>query len=134
MSVTNGRALDGGQRLSTADPITTSVAHREGVTVLTVAGEVDLATAPVLEGAITTVLAENPSALVIDLSPVLFLASAGLQILVATQEKLSGADFAVVANGPATSRPIQLTGLDEIFPLYPVLDDALSALRTRATE
>jgi anti-sigma B factor antagonist len=119
--------------LSATEPITTSVTRHEGVAVLTVTGEVDLATAPVLEGAISDVLADNPPALVIDLSPVQFLASAGLQILVATQEKLADtADFAVVANGPATSRPIQLTGLDEIFPLYPVLNEALSAVRARA--
>jgi anti-sigma B factor antagonist len=133
MSVMNGGTLDGGLRLSATDPITISVAHREGVAVLTVGGEIDLATAPVLEGAIADALAENPPALVIDLSPVQFLASAGLQILVATQEKLGGsAHFAVVANGPATSRPIQLTGLDEIFALYPTLDDALNAVRTGA--
>ncbi|POX07967.1 anti-anti-sigma factor, partial [Serratia marcescens] len=48
----------------------------------------------------------------------------------ATYEKL-GKDtgFGVVARGPATRRPIHLTGLDKTFPLYPTLDDALTAVR-----
>jgi anti-sigma B factor antagonist len=129
MFAPSGRAPDEGWPLPANDPITTSVARREGVTVLTVGGEIDLATAPTLEAAIADVLTDEPPALVIDLSPVQFLASAGLQILVATHEKVSkAASFAVVANGPATSRPIQLTGLDEVFPLYPTLDDALIAV------
>jgi anti-anti-sigma factor len=116
--------------VSAPDAITTSVAHRDGIAVVTVGGEIDLATAAILETAIANVLGGAPSALVIELSAVTFMASAGLQLLVATHEKVSrSAGFAVVANGPATSRPIQLTGLDEIFALYPTLDDAMTALR-----
>ena len=99
---------------------------------LSVGGEIDLATAPALEEAIAGVLAEDPTALIIDLSEVTFLASAGLQLLVATHERIrESADFAVVAEGPATSRPIQLTRLDTIFALYSDLDDALVAVRRR---
>jgi anti-sigma B factor antagonist len=116
--------------LSGTDTITTEVRHRDGIAVLAVAGEIDLATAPALEEAIASALAKDPAALVIELSAVTFMASAGLQILANTKEKLSkSAEFAVVANGPATSRPIQLTGLHEIFSLYPTLEDALTAVR-----
>jgi anti-sigma B factor antagonist len=98
--------------------------------VLSVGGEIDLATAPEFEEAISSVLADDPSALIIDLSEVTFLASAGLQLLVATHERMGeSADFAVVAEGAATSRPIELTHLDSIFALYSDLDDALVAMR-----
>jgi anti-anti-sigma factor len=71
--------------------------------------------------------------LVIDLSEVGFLASAGLQALVAAHNNVSqSAQFAVVANSAATSRPIQLTGLDQIFELYPTLDEALTAVQTNS--
>ena len=97
---------------------------------VTVGGEIDLATAAGFEDAIVTALRQNPRAVVVDLSEVAFLASAGLKILVATHEKVSKSGyFAVVANGPSTSRPIQLTGLNEVFPLYPTLADAMSAAR-----
>ena len=67
--------------------------------------------------------------MIVDLSGVDFLASAGLQALVATHENVSEtAGFAVVADGPATSRPIQLTGLDQILSLHPTLAEAMAAV------
>ena len=126
----NGRAPDEGWRLSDKDAIATAVDYEDGVAVLTVGGEVDLATVPALETAIDEALATQPTALVVDLSDVEFLASAGLQTLVTTQEKLgTSIQFAVVAEGAATSRPIQLTGLDEIFELYPTRAEAVTAVK-----
>ena len=111
------------------DPLITSVSHDDGVAVLSVSGEIDLATIPAFEAAIADALTQQPSALIVDLSGVDFLASAGLQALVATRESVTGtAGFAVVANGPATSRPIQLTGLDQILSLHPTVADARSAV------
>lgn len=111
------------------DPITTSVNFDDGIAVLAVTGEIDLATIPAFEAAIAEALAPRPSALIIDLSGVDFLASAGLQALVATHEKVSGtAGFAVVADGPATSRPIELTGLDQILALHASLPEAKAAV------
>jgi anti-anti-sigma factor len=115
--------------LSAADPITTSVAHRQGATVVSVGGEIDLSTSPAFDAAIATALEEDPSVLVIDLSAVTFMASVGLQILAATQEKFSKSiRIAVVANSAAARRPIQLTGLDNVIALYPTLDEALTAV------
>lgn len=95
-----------------------------------VSGEIDLVTAPALEQAIDAVVAGSPTALVVDLSGVEFLGSVGLKILAATHEKLTTTTpFGVVARGPATRRPIHLTGLDKSFPLYQTLDDALSVVR-----
>ncbi|GAB7142073.1 STAS domain-containing protein [Mycobacterium riyadhense] len=116
--------------MSAPDSITATVADHDGVVVLSIGGEIDLVTAPALEKAIGAVVADNPKALVIDLSAVEFLGSVGLKILAATYEKLgSSAEFGVVARGPATRRPIHLTGLDKTFPLYPTLDDALTGVR-----
>jgi anti-anti-sigma factor len=69
--------------------------------------------------------------LVIDLSAVTFLASAGVRILVQTAEQLSSrACFAVVASGAATTRPIQLMRLDSMFALHETLDAALAVVST----
>jgi anti-sigma B factor antagonist len=71
---------------------------------------------------------------VIELSQVQFMASVGLRILVAAQEKVGeSVQVAVVASSRATSRPIELTGLDKVFSLYPTLDEALLAVRTNPT-
>jgi anti-sigma B factor antagonist len=99
------------------------------VTVLSVAGVVDMLTAPQLEDAIKGALEQRPSALVINLSDVDFLASAGMGILVAAHDLASPeVKFAVVADGPVTSRPLKLVGIADIVNLYPTLDEALSKL------
>ena len=74
--------------MSESDAITTSVEHRDDITLLTVGEVVDLATAPVLEEAIDGLLADQPKALIVDLSGVTFLASVGLRLLVSTHEKV----------------------------------------------
>ncbi|MGA8546204.1 MAG: STAS domain-containing protein [Mycobacterium sp.] len=115
--------------MSAADPITTSLARREGIAVVSIGGEIDLSTAPAFEAAIAGALDDDPPVLVIELSDVSFMASVGLRILAATQEKVSkSVQVAVVASNPATSRPMQLTGLDKVLSLYPTLDDALTAM------
>jgi anti-sigma B factor antagonist len=97
--------------------------------VVSIGGEIDLSTAPAFEAAIAGALGEGPPVLVIELSEVSFMASVGLRILAATNEKFGKSTrVAVVADNPAAIRPIQLTGLDSIVALYPTLDEALDAL------
>jgi anti-sigma B factor antagonist len=116
--------------VSTSDSIDISVEHRGDVAVLTVSGVVDLATAPALEDVTDQLVAQKPRALVIDVSDVTFLASVGLKILASTHRELAPTGcFAVIADGPATGRPIKLTHLDEVFSLYSTLDDGLAAVR-----
>jgi anti-sigma B factor antagonist len=118
--------------LSETDAITTSVEHLDDITLLTVGEVVDLATAPALEEAIDGLLADEPKAVIVDLSAVTFLASVGLRLLVSTHEKVSqSGQFAVVASGPITSRPIELTKLDQVFAVYPTLGDAVMEVRKR---
>ena len=132
MSAVRGELPNKERALSETDAITTSVERRDDITLLIVGEVVDLATAPALEQAIDGLLAEEPKALIVDLSGVTFLASVGLRLLVSTHERVSkSGEFAVVASGPITSRPIQLTRLDEVFAMYPTLDEALTHVRKR---
>lgn len=91
--------------MSAPDSITVTVADHNGVAVLSIGGEIDLITAAALEEAIGEVVADNPTALVIDLSAVEFLGSVGLKILAATSEKIGqSVKFGVVARGSVTRR------------------------------
>jgi anti-anti-sigma factor len=86
-------------------------------------------TAPDLEKAIAEAAKSTPSAVVVDMSDVEFLASAGMGVLIAAQDELVPAvGFAVVADGPATSRPLKLVGVTDVVDLYATLDEALGAL------
>ena len=100
------------------------------VAVVGVSGELDMLTTPELAKAIEAAASKKPSALVVDLSAVEFLASAGMSTLITAHEDITPrARFAVVADGPATSRPLRLVGIDQIFAVYRTLDDALHDLR-----
>jgi anti-anti-sigma factor len=101
----------------------------DGAVVLSVSGEVDMLSAPRLAEAIHTALAASPTALIVDLSKVDFLASAGMTVLVAapcatTANRVGGTTLSCAA----TSRPIQLTKLDSVLPLYSTLDNALESV------
>ena len=96
------------------------------VVVLTVSGDVDMLTAPALAGAISHAAAASPAGVIVDLANVDFLASAGMSVLVTAHEDITPkAGFGVVADGPATSRPMRLIGLDRAINVYRTLDAAL---------
>ncbi|MBY4127451.1 STAS domain-containing protein [Rhodococcus fascians] len=106
------------------------VEWRDRDVVLAVSGELDLVTAPDLSESVALVLEKSPTSVVIDLSNVGFLASAGMSLLASTHQHLGGeSGFAVVAEGPATGRPLTLVGLDEVFGIYATVDEAFVALR-----
>lgn len=97
------------------------------VVVVSVSGVVDMLTSPDLEQSITTSLAKNPTALIVDLTGVEFLASAGMGVLVAAHDQATPEiGFGVVADGPVTSRPLKLVGIADIVGLYATLDEALA--------
>lgn len=99
----------------------------DGAVVLAVSGEVDMLSAPQLAEAMHTALAAKPVALIVDLTKVEFLASAGMSVLVNGQAELTPPTrLAVVADGPATSRPLKLMGIDSVLSLHRTLDSALN--------
>jgi anti-sigma B factor antagonist len=100
-----------------------------GLAVVSVGGSVDMLTAPGLSESIDGALAKKPKGLIVDLSKVEFLGSAGISVLMKTRETLGDATpFCVVADGPATHRPLTLLGINELMSLYRRLDDAVSKL------
>lgn len=104
--------------------------------IIAVAGAVDMLTAPQLASAIADSLTEKPVALIVDLTETDFLASAGLNVLAQAHENADRAHigFGVVADGPATSRPIELIGLATVLNLQPSLDRAQASLANGSTE
>lgn len=112
-----------------------STARNGSVAVLSVSGDVDLASAPLLEQQAFELLDSDASALVIDLTEVDFLASMGMALLVELSKRAAGrVGFAVVAHGNATARPLELLGLGDVFDVFPELDQALTSLQSRVTD
>lgn len=112
--------------MSSAELLTVQIDTRGSAVVVAVRGELDLATVPVLRARLDEV-GERPAPLVVDLSGVRFIASAGLALLVDLQRRCEerGVTLAVVATGGVVPRAIQVTALDQVFPVYPTVDEAL---------
>ena len=91
----------------------------DGVVTVTVVGEVDTFTAPVLRSSLDTQLEQSPRELVIDLSGVQFLGSAGLAVLVETQKaaRSRDVDLRLIATTRAVTRPLEVTGLIDLFTI-----------------
>ncbi|WP_242453637.1 STAS domain-containing protein [Mycolicibacterium sp. P9-64] len=102
----------------------------DGVAIVAASGVIDMLTAPQLEAALRDALVKEPGSLVVDLTEVEFLASAGMGVLVAAHEEAGETTrLCVVAEGPATSRPLKLVGIADIVPLFATLDEAVASLR-----
>lgn len=118
------------QLMATASVRTSVQRLNGGVTVLAVVGDIDMATAPAFAEALSAARALSGAALIVDLTGVEFMGSAGLRVLVeAHQDTSDSTSVAVVAVTTATRRPIEVTGLDDLLNTFSTLHSALAAAR-----
>jgi anti-sigma B factor antagonist len=104
------------------------VDRREGVTVLSPHGDLDVATGPALKDSITDTLVAGGVHLVIDLGSVDFIESTGLGALVGGRrraEAVNGSLSLVCAEGRLL-RVFEITGLDKVFAIFGSVDDAVA--------
>lgn len=101
--------------------------------VVAAAGDLDLATAPVLRARAGAVLADGPGALIVELDGIGFCGSAGLQVLaeLAARTSEDGVPLAVVADRYPVLRAVRLSRLDEAFAVHATVDDARAWIRDR---
>jgi len=94
----------------------------DGAVTVTAAGEVDTFTAPLLRSVLEPQLQRQPTELVVDLSGVQFLGSAGLAVLVETQKSARDRDVALrlITTPGAVTRALTVTGLVDLFTLIDV--------------
>lgn len=101
-----------------------------GAVVITVRGEVDLGTSPLLQDSLLAHLRHACPPLVIDLTDVGFFGAAGLTVLVTAREAAmaAGIRLCVVANSRSVLRPLTITGLDRMFDIHSNRTQALLCL------
>ncbi|MDO8731345.1 MAG: STAS domain-containing protein [Actinomycetota bacterium] len=94
--------------------------------VLTVHGDVDLATAAILDSAIADSWSP-PGRLVIDATRIAFMDSTGLGVLVkaAIQARDEGGQVAMAGVGSRVQKVLAITGLDEHIAIYDTVADAV---------
>jgi anti-sigma B factor antagonist len=94
----------------------------DGVACLALHGELDLASAPILEGSLLEVERQAPSRLVIDLSALQFLDSTGLRLLLAAHSRAQqrGAELVLRPGEPAVQRVFDVSGALDVLRFEPV--------------
>ena len=108
------------------DMLVVQIRLQPGYAVITVAGEVDIATAPQL-GHHLAALAGCGRPVIADLDQVGFIDAAGLRVLAAAARQAagSGGSLHVVSGRSQVRRVFALTGLDRALRLARTLTDAL---------
>ncbi|MBX7453418.1 STAS domain-containing protein [Mycolicibacterium sp. 3033] len=114
----------------TPSPCIVTDSWHDSVVVIRCVGDLDMLTVGTLERQIDTAMKKKPSAMIIDLAALDFLASVGMGLLVDVHDRCADTtQFMVVADGPATSRPMRMIGLGELFALHATLEDAFGAVK-----
>ncbi|TIC87585.1 STAS domain-containing protein [Nocardioides sp. GY 10113] len=108
--------------------------ERDGITVVALSGELDLLSAGPARAALEGQLIAGIAGLVVDVSGLGFIDSAGLGVLVRTHKKarVLRTGFAVACPEGTVRRLLRLTGLLRALQVHDTREDALAALAERA--
>jgi anti-sigma B factor antagonist len=100
-----------------------------GYTVVEVAGEIDVTSAPQLRHCLHQIIDAGSRQLAVDLRQASFIDSAGLGVLVGAHRRVRGHDhdngIIKLVCDELVLRILRLTGLDRVFPVHAALTDAL---------
>jgi anti-anti-sigma factor len=112
----------------------------EGVRTIAVQGELDLSTAPELEGPLEQALDSGEGSVLIDLSQCEFIDSTGIALIVRAWQRLddgasggSGRALVLCSQNDQVRRVLEITGLELSIPVHLTRDEAISALNASAT-
>jgi anti-sigma B factor antagonist len=101
---------------------------------LSVEGDLDLASAPSLKWALEDLQAAESRNVIVDLARVGFIDSTALGVLVGAQRSLGpGVRLAIACDEENVLRIFELTGLDGMFEIVPTLQYALSYIQGSTT-
>jgi anti-sigma B factor antagonist len=103
-----------------------------GVRTISVRGELDLSTAPDLEGPLDEALSSGEGSLLIDLSRCEFIDSTGIALIVRAWQRLdsgeNGRALVICSQNDQVRRVLEITGLELSIPVHLTRDDAIAAL------
>ena len=109
--------------------LSVSSSEQGGVTIVHVAGEIDVYTAPLLREVLDKQIAEGRTDLVVDLEKVTFMDSTGLGVLVGRLKLVRGQNgsLRIVSAEERILKVFSITGLDKVFHIHPSIDEATAA-------
>src|SRR5881392_3139986 len=113
----------------TKDPASSSTSPRQSRSnVLPLKGEIDLHVSPSVTTSLNSMIEKKPERLVVDLSDVTYIDSAGLAALIGAMQKVEGYGGKFLLAGlQETVRSIfEISRLDQVFQIFPDADAALA--------
>lgn len=110
----------------------TDIKNEGRVTIVAVNGSVDALTAPDLAHAIVDEIAEGHVDLVIDLTAVDFMSSAGLRTLLGglKESRSQGGDLRITSTNPGIDKVLKMSGFHNIAKVFTSTADALASFGT----
>jgi anti-sigma B factor antagonist len=112
-------------------------AERVGdLAIVTLPAEVDISSADLLREDLLAVIDHGAAVLIVDLSGTRFCDSAALSALIVVHRQAAavGARLRLVVGSAAVLRVMSVTGVDQLFDLYPSLADAHAGRPEREPE
>ena len=102
--------------------------ERDRSNVLPLKGEIDLHVSPSVTASLNSMIEKKPERLVVDLSGVTYIDSAGLAALIGAMQKVEGYGGKFLLAGlQETVRSIfEISRLDQVFQIFPDADAALA--------
>ena len=103
--------------------------------VISLAGEVDLYTAPEFKQQLLDVIGNGAREVVVDLSDTTFIDSTTLGVRVGGVKRLrpNGGQLSLGCSDRNITKIFEITGLDRVFTIHPTRDEALAALAPSTT-
>lgn len=108
--------------------LTVAITRRDEVVVVSLTGELDMTTVDQATTALTAAV-DTAAPVILDMTGLRFFSSAGLNLLLQLHESARERqlDVRVAGDQRAVIRPLELTGLTDLFPIYPSVNAALAA-------
>jgi anti-sigma B factor antagonist len=102
----------------------------ESAYVISLAGEVDLYTAPEFKQRLLDVIGQGGKQVVVDFSGTTFIDSTTLGVLVGGVKRLrtNGGQLSLVCSDRNITKIFEITGLDRVFTIYPTRQEAVDEL------
>jgi anti-sigma B factor antagonist len=110
-------------------PATFPMPRKNRPNVLPLEGEIDLHISPNVVAALNKMIEKKPKQLVVDLSQVTYIDSAGLAALIEGMQKVEayGGKFALASLQETVRSIFEISRLDQVFRIFPDADGALAA-------
>ncbi len=107
-----------------------NVRDESGVTILDLSGEIDVSYATQLRDILVEIIEKGAGPLLVNLSDVRYIDSAGLSVLITANRKSQGAGLAFGLSNPQSTvqQVFKLTRINKVFKIFPTTEDGIATL------